>query len=1299
MPPNIKIDEALWTTSRAGARAGRGFRYQDAVTAMILVQAWDAGAGIDVLIPEGVDDLTMHRNDGEKRVQIKSRHDPRSTFSVSEIIGYLSKIILAAGEFSESLDFAVFLERPAEKFGSSDWHRNMLEVSDNPTELIHSLGNAIDELDLAKVERLLGQSYIVVESEPIEKAVQILASRLEIPDALARLIAHALRIKAGEYADKNYLASPQVPEVLNITDVQLAIDSVLAMTDSKVVSRATRDGLCELVDFSSAVTNVDFYSGVNVVPGHVSAGLVFERPEQTNDILSALDRNQPVLVSGPSGAGKSALTWLAAHATRHSVRWYRVRRMSSGDVPTLLQHARLIEATSQRPVGFVFDDLGRKSLSGWDDFVKEVSLLQGVLVIGSVREEDIFTLGSVAEFAVVRPMLDEDLAQRLWSELSSSGQSNAVHWRESLERSRGLLLEFTHLLTQGERLSQTIASQVRHRVKEHRDIELSILRTVSFVATNGGNVDTKLLRKILPVSDSAFSLAINRLLNEHAIRQGLDGSLGGLHEIRSECIDLAIHEILLVSSRDTIADAVNAIRISDLSNFIIRVMRRHPELRSYLFDALIQRILDESNSNFSWIQVFHGLGVASLEMVAAKWVQIAREAGIEDKLASFTYGLVLAESDLSGIPNFERFVKASAKFSEEGVQDLRVDFYKHARAKLGALRLAFGDAHEFVACLFPIRPGDAGVDVDWELESAGDSPAIADLLELIRSVHEVKATKAEEYVSAFGGTEVLLQQLHHATPWSTLPRRIIFEERAAVAADLHIISNESATSSNDLVVRLCEQMLAADPTAEIAVSNAVGANGEPIGFGDVLLATKRIARSSLPSPARVAWNRAALRAVQRVVEAPSETPRTSSLAASVVDLSGKLGEAAEFYCRAEQPNAKWLAMLSIRELLDGFVQPGISSDRTNGPLHLGDYNSNDPIQGFVSGLKDFITSLVEPKIERPIFLAIKAAELAKQADIVLNSTQWRWITEGPSAEIRAAKDRLLSLREVLGYAVAAPQESERTRLRLNRSSRRHPALPRAVDDAKACGDAKVLAVCDEIYSSLLDHSLTATVITRSMNTDDGYFWPAVDYAVLVKTTGTIDFLAKSQFFKPIRDSLTGLNALIFAPVMFDYILPMAFKVTDSLFPHDEFITEWADVFPYSIYQNNSSVKFVKAIESITTISSIYSMRRPLNADETVFHDKMIGLLCEQIEDFNDDLNSDATDVSLEVGQFLVNACERLKREMVAEEGTAVPIAVESQGILFGKQSEFMNLVGCYRVALIEQGLLALAAAQTIVPDH
>jgi hypothetical protein len=337
-------------------------------------------------------------------------------------------------------------------------------------------------------------------------------------------------------------------------------------------------------------------------------------------------------------------------------------------------------------------------------------------------------------------------------------------------------------------------------------------------------------------------------------------------------------------------------------------------------------------------------------------------------------------------------------------------------------------------------------------------------------------------------------------------------------------------------------------------------------------------------------------------------------------------------------------MLSIRELLDGFVQPGISSDRTNGPLHLGDYNSNDPIQGFVSGLKDFITSLVEPKIERPIFLAIKAAELAKQADIVLNSTQWRWITEGPSAEIRAAKDRLLSLREVLGYAVAAPQESERTRLRLNRSSRRHPALPRAVDDAKACGDAKVLAVCDEIYSSLLDHSLTATVITRSMNTDDGYFWPAVDYAVLVKTTGTIDFLAKSQFFKPIRDSLTGLNALIFAPVMFDYILPMAFKVTDSLFPHDEFITEWADVFPYSIYQNNSSVKFVKAIESITTISSIYSMRRPLNADETVFHDKMIGLLCEQIEDFNDDLNSDATDVSLEVGQFLVNACERLKRD-------------------------------------------------------
>ena len=75
------VDRELWIRTRAGARAGRGFRYQDAAAAWLAVQAWVGSAPWQVTIPEGVDDVTLHGTGLEWRVQIKSRHDPRGVFT------------------------------------------------------------------------------------------------------------------------------------------------------------------------------------------------------------------------------------------------------------------------------------------------------------------------------------------------------------------------------------------------------------------------------------------------------------------------------------------------------------------------------------------------------------------------------------------------------------------------------------------------------------------------------------------------------------------------------------------------------------------------------------------------------------------------------------------------------------------------------------------------------------------------------------------------------------------------------------------------------------------------------------------------------------------------------------------------------------------------------------------------------------------------------------------------------------------------------------------------------------------
>lgn len=105
--------------------------------------------------------------------------------------------------------------------------------------------------------------------------------------------------------------------------------------------------------------------------------------------------------------------------TRHAVRWYRVRRLADPDVPQLIQFARLLDAGPSRPVGFVIDDVGRAAAASCDRLMTEVHAIAGLLIQGSIREEDVFLLGSAKTTSVIRPILDESLAERLWSALST----------------------------------------------------------------------------------------------------------------------------------------------------------------------------------------------------------------------------------------------------------------------------------------------------------------------------------------------------------------------------------------------------------------------------------------------------------------------------------------------------------------------------------------------------------------------------------------------------------------------------------------------------------------------------------------------------------------------------------------------------------------------------------------------------------------------------------------------------------------------------------------------------------------
>lgn len=249
--------------------------------------------------------------------------------------------------------------------------------------------------------------------------MDLLAAKRDVPAFACRLTAQQLRISAGRSADENYLRPSSNPPVVTTADVLAAMDGILLATHEGGLEQAVWAGLCEIVDFSSEVQEEAFYSGVDVVASHVAAGLVFDRPLVVAEIERAVDSGRSVLIAGQSGRGKSASAWLYAYATRHEVIWYRVSRLLVGDAHLMLRLAAANEVSRNRRIGFVLDDVGRNFVGSWDELVRGAGQIDGVILLGTIREEDLDLIADLRASIIVRARLDEELASRLFSQLPS----------------------------------------------------------------------------------------------------------------------------------------------------------------------------------------------------------------------------------------------------------------------------------------------------------------------------------------------------------------------------------------------------------------------------------------------------------------------------------------------------------------------------------------------------------------------------------------------------------------------------------------------------------------------------------------------------------------------------------------------------------------------------------------------------------------------------------------------------------------------------------------------------------------
>ncbi|WP_211207004.1 hypothetical protein [Thiothrix nivea] len=368
------------TASRAGSNAGRGFRYQDAVSVWLAVEIWAERRAPAILIPEGGDDVEL-RGETTSFVQVKSRREHLGNYTESETAGFIENLWNRSLVSSpQPTKLVLVIERNVTGFPRLEEQPTTCSIIGPISARLSKFKGAAD---------FIPRTAITIAPSPQEQAISLIVDRLNCSPLAAQMCFAELLIRVGILADDNGRLVPENYRGLSISDTERSIRDVLAAVDTDATERALREGVCEPVDFLTPLHDPNFYLGVDVEPGHVAAGLVSERPRSRSALVEGIEKRRAALIVGPSGAGKSALMWEAASILRHTVRWFRIRRLSIADIPSVRQLIRTFRASEDSPLGFVMDDVGRNDPESWGALLKEAMSVPGVVLLGSIREEDV----------------------------------------------------------------------------------------------------------------------------------------------------------------------------------------------------------------------------------------------------------------------------------------------------------------------------------------------------------------------------------------------------------------------------------------------------------------------------------------------------------------------------------------------------------------------------------------------------------------------------------------------------------------------------------------------------------------------------------------------------------------------------------------------------------------------------------------------------------------------------------------------------------------------------------------------
>jgi hypothetical protein len=1126
---------------REGSNAGRGFRYQDAVTAWLAVRIWAGDLPRATVVPEGGDDVELRGHGGVTLVQVKSRRPHLGPLPVAEARKYLQ--YLWARDLS-AVGFELIVEQGVAGMTDSASGAGAIQQPGPLNGFPTTRDNA----------PLLARTRIVGALTPLEDSVGYISS-VSACSPLAAQIAFAQILSAvGTLADENGRRAANECHGLSISDADRIISETLAAIDSQALEAAIRDGACEAVDFLTPLDDPEFLMGVDVQPGHIAAGLVVSRTEATEAVSAGLSARRAVLVAGPSGSGKSAIMWDAARALSHSIRWYRLTRVDRDDLPVLRRLAMALRASPASPVGFIVDDAGRRGVDGWDALARELSVTPGLLLLGSIREEDLFLLADRARLAEVRAEPDDRVAEQLFNRLSATGKTSWGGWREPWRLSQGLMLEYAHILTAGERFDQTLADQVAARLRDPaRDPETAILRVAAMAGAAAASVDLGEAAAELGIGDTAAARALARLVDEHLVRVDDTGRVTGLHQLRSARLLSLTHAPPRLEN--TLATAILCVPPPDLERLTAAAIAEWNLEPASVVASLAARLVGSPDPE-ALAAALRGLGAGQIAAGVGRWLASSEAS----KIVRTQIGTA-AMFGISGVPTPEMpqlaDVAAAANLLTQIKSDVAYDTRRLLIEALGGDAIAATIAMARTpARLDEILSALVGHALPQGVRSAlqalepdvleGDLEAVARLLGTLALLDRELAIELAGAV----GPAATIGRIAREMPWATDCTVRDGPEGVEAGCDYRIISEADQPEAHDDVVRLCELALALAPEADLAVARAVTPDGNVAGFGGLALADKRIRRDSLPPAAMPEWNRRWRDAVGNRVAATSYTDYLSRARSMLERLVPTLERTIEAILRNKDVSNRLVEDLNaLNGEAETLTPPKVSPMSAAGTGSESVNNALTPLQDAIFNATVNLSKRFHRLPEGSGSLTAWCAGLIEHARQGRQDEPWHILAEGAPASLDRLEELLFRVRALAGEANVRDERPSATWRQIVSKARPGNALRAAASAASSAATRRRLQILEDARQRLAEAGIAARVFAAD-DPEAQLPWPPTQFLVLTDASdiaaaiGALDAAAAAA-----RDAIGQSARITVAPVVDDRIVSvLALTGITSLLP-------------------------------------------------------------------------------------------------------------------------------------------------------